>query len=221
MVKSSSQGGLEELNFSNSDFLTDLDEREDNPDLEDAKKVNAGGSKTNRDRLEQLQKEREEKKQLEEKLTALQAKFANVNSVSEEEQERVAKYRQMQLELETQKQREKELEREKEEREEEVMMAEKNYLSLQEEVVDMRRLIKNFRVRYKQAVNEIKDLNYEHAKERQELFESITGFEKEASLYKEILMKILDSREIIRIEQKCTYDPDNKRWTIPDFQVPS
>lgn len=37
----------------------------------------------------------------------------------------------------------------------------------------MRRLIKNFRVRYKQAVNEINDLNEEHALERADLFEHI------------------------------------------------
>ena len=35
----------------------------------------------------------------------------------------------------------------------------------------MRMLIKNFRVRYKQAVTEINDLNEEHALERAEMFE--------------------------------------------------
>jgi hypothetical protein len=37
----------------------------------------------------------------------------------------------------------------------------------------MRKLIKNFRIKYKQAVNEIKDLNVEHTKERADLFENI------------------------------------------------
>ena len=50
-------------------------------------------------------------------------------------------------------------------KEEEVLLVETNYQNLQEEVDDMRTLIKNFRVRYKQAVNEIRDLNEEHAKE--------------------------------------------------------
>lgn len=44
------------------------------------------------------------------------------------------------------------------------------YATLQEEVEQMRELIKNFRVRYKQAVQEIADLNQEHCRERQELF---------------------------------------------------
>ena len=61
----------------------------------------------------------------------------------------------MQLEIQEQKEREKALIEEKERKEEEVLLVETNYQNLQEEVEDMRRLIKNFRVRYKQAVNEI------------------------------------------------------------------
>jgi kinesin family protein 3/17 len=64
-------------------------------------------------------------------------------------------------------------------KEEEVMLVETNYQNLQDEVDDMRRLIKNFRVRYKQAVNEINDLNEEHARERSDLFEHIQTYEKE------------------------------------------
>lgn len=58
-------------------------------------------------------------------------------------------------------------------KEEEVLLVETNYQNLQDEVDDMRRLIKNFRVRYKQAVNEINDLNEEHANERADLFDNI------------------------------------------------
>ena len=46
----------------------------------------------------------------------------------------------------------------------------------------MRKLIKKFRIKYKQAVNEIKDLNTEHNKEKQDLFETIQEFEKENML---------------------------------------
>lgn len=54
-----------------------------------------------------------------------------------------------------------------------MMLVEKNYQTLQEEVEDMRKLIKKFRVKYKEAVTEIKDLNTEYTKERADLFESI------------------------------------------------
>ena len=55
----------------------------------------------------------------------------------------------------------------------------------------MRKLIKNFRVRYKQAVNEIRDLNEEHAKDQAYYVESIQAYEREVSLYKTILKAII------------------------------
>ena len=71
----------------------------------------------------------------------------------------------MQLEIQEQREREKLLIEEKLRKEEEVLLVETNYQNLQDEVDDMRKLIKNFRVRYKQAVSEIRDLNEEHAKD--------------------------------------------------------
>ncbi len=53
------------------------------------------------------------------------------------------------------------------------MHVERNYQNLQEEVEDMRKLIKKFRLKYKEAVTEIKDLNSEHNRERAELFETL------------------------------------------------
>jgi predicted glycosyltransferase len=90
----------------------------------------------------------------------------------------------MQLEMQAQKEREQFLIEEKMRKEEEVLLVETNYQNLQEEVDDMRTLIKNFRVRYKQAVNEIRDLNEEHAKDQAEYFESVQAYEREVALYK-------------------------------------
>lgn len=76
------------------------------------------------------------------------------------------------------------------------MLVETNYQNLQDEVDDMRRLIKNFRVRYKQAVTEINDLNEEHARERSDLFEHIQTYEKELQLYKTLLRCVIEPRDI-------------------------
>jgi len=54
--------------------------------------------------------------------------------------------------------------------EEEMMLVERNYQSLQEEVEDMRKLIQKLRVKYKQATNEIQDIGREHNREKQEQF---------------------------------------------------
>jgi len=51
--------------------------------------------------------------------------------------------------MQAQKEREQFLIEEKMRKEEEVLLVETNYQNLQEEVDDMRTLIKNFRVRYK------------------------------------------------------------------------
>ena len=85
---------------------------------------------------------------------------------------------------------------EKMRKEEEVLLVETNYQNLQDEVDDMRKLIKNFRVRYKQAVSEISDLNEEHAKERGEYFEAIQAYEREVSLYKAILKHLIYPKEL-------------------------
>lgn len=110
----------------------------------------------------------------------LQAKFASSQEAQQVQNDsrndgldKIRHFRKMQLEIEEQREREKQLIEEKERKEEEVLLVETNYQNLQEEVDDMRKLIKNFRVRYKQAVNEIQDLNEEHAKDQAEYFESI------------------------------------------------
>lgn len=83
----------------------------------------------------------------------------------------------------------------------------------------MRKLIKRFRLKYKEAVAEIKDLNYEHNRERAELFETVQDYEKDTSLYKEIMRKMINEKELSKIVNKCEYDVDNKKWSIPMFSI--
>lgn len=93
--------------------------------------------------------------------------------MQDSELKKMQEYRDLRQQFMEQREREKKLIEEKLRKEEEVMLVETNYQNLQDEVDDMRRLIKNFRVRYKQAVTEINDLNEEHAHERGELFDQI------------------------------------------------
>jgi len=57
-----------------------------------------------------------------------------------------------------QKEREIQLVNEQKEKEEEMLMQEKQYQSLQAEVEDMRILIRTFRLKYKQSLQDLKDL---------------------------------------------------------------
>lgn len=121
--------------------------------------------------------------------------------------------------MQEQKEREKQLIEEKLRKEEEVLLVETNYQNLHGEMDDMRQLIKNFRVRYKQAVNEIRDLNEEHAKDQAEFFESQQAYERELTLYKAILKSLIDPKELQKLEKKCSYDSEKKKWTVPLFTI--
>lgn len=79
-------------------------------------------------------------------------------------------YREFQIKLKQQKQRERELLESRLRQEEEMMLKERDYQSMQEELEDMRKLIKKLRTRYKQATAELKDLGAEHSREKQDLF---------------------------------------------------
>ena len=34
-----------------------------------------------------------------------------------------------------------------------------------------------------------------------------------------MLLRLIDDRELKKLENRCTYDEDNKKWTIPHFTV--
>jgi len=99
-------------------------------------------------------------------------------------------------------------------------MVESQYHDLQEEVEDMRKLIRSFRVRYKQAIQEIKDLNQEHCKERQDLFQNCQDLERDMHLYRDILLKgFISDSDLQNLIQKCTYNEDKKVWVVPRFTL--
>jgi kinesin family protein 3/17 len=147
-----------------------------------------------------MARERDEKHKLESQLRQLQSQFqsntAVAQAIQESEMKKMQEYRELRQQFIQQREREKALIEEKMRKEEEVMLVETNYQNLQEEVDDMRKLIKNFRVRYKQAVTEINDLNEEHANERAELFDQIQVYDKELSLYKTLLRCVIEPRDI-------------------------
>lgn len=58
-------------------------------------------------------------------------------------------------------------------KEEQMLLVEKDYKSLQEEVDEQRQLMKILRTKYKEAVDEIKDLSNEHFQEKEYLLESL------------------------------------------------
>lgn len=98
-------------------------------------------------------------------------------------------------------------------------MVAKDYENLQEEVQDMRKLTKKFRIMYKDAIQEIKDLNNEHTSEKQELWDTIGDFQKEIALYKAVMREWIQEGEMQKVAMKSSFDEDNKTWQLPFFKV--
>jgi kinesin family protein 3/17 len=72
-------------------------------------------------------------------------------TLEEREREQMQKQREMQLQLRLQKKKEKQLQEEKRKKEEEMLLVEKHYKNLQEEVDDMRNIIRKLREKYKSS----------------------------------------------------------------------
>lgn len=81
----------------------------------------------------------------------------------------------------------------------------------------MRKLIKKLRLKYKQAATEIKDINQEHSREKQELFSQIKDSEREVVLYRMLLQQFVPSLtlgEINTVVANCEYDADSLQWNV-------
>lgn len=111
-------------------------------------------------------------------------------------------YRNLQLKLEEEKRIQDKLLQEKLRKEEEMIMVERDYKSLQEEVDEQRKLIRVLRNKYKDAVEEIKDLGAEANNEREYLGSALMEMNKEMNLYKAILQMTFSHDEIDRIVAK-------------------
>lgn len=66
--------------------------------------------------------------------------------------------------------------------------------------------MKILRTKYKEAVDEIKDLSNEHFQEKEYLLESFRELEKEMELYKAIVKKAFNHEETDKLISKSRYD---------------
>ena len=167
---------------------------------------------------EELNQEKTQKQQLEQALKELEEKLAQRNiKVKEVEIKKMQEYRELQQRLEEEKKLQEKLLNDKLKKEEEMIMVERDYKSLQEEVDEQRKLIRVLRNKYKDAVEEIKDLGEEANNEREYLRTAFMEMNKEMMLYKAIMHMALSWDEIDRIVSKSKYNQENKVWKVPQF----
>eukprot|EP00743_Colponemidia_sp_Colp-15_P004966 GILK01005352.1.p1 GENE.GILK01005352.1~~GILK01005352.1.p1 ORF type:complete len:757 (+),score=167.02 GILK01005352.1:248-2272(+) len=172
---------------------------------------------------EQLQQEREERERLQSMLASLEEKLVvgggNDDHRAEEEAKRIKDYREFQLKLKKQKKREKKLKELKQKQEEEMLMVEKQYHSLQEEVEEKTKFLQKLRHRYKAAKSEIRDLQQEFEEERETLLDSIRDTSKQLRLYQQIVSKIINRKDVEKIIKGAAFDEERNQWKLPAFMV--
>eukprot|EP00604_Paraphysomonas_vestita_P002752 CAMPEP_0174820372 /NCGR_PEP_ID=MMETSP1107-20130205/4163_1 /TAXON_ID=36770 /ORGANISM="Paraphysomonas vestita, Strain GFlagA" /LENGTH=1055 /DNA_ID=CAMNT_0016035579 /DNA_START=57 /DNA_END=3224 /DNA_ORIENTATION=- len=87
---------------------------------------------------------------------------------------------------------------------------------------------KKFEKKLNAARSEIDDLHEEFELEREEMLENIREANKEAELFKQICLSLLEERKLQQIIDKCQYDESNAEWILPvikpvrdsDFRLP-
>jgi Kinesin motor domain len=139
--------------------------------------------------------------------------------LEEKEKELAKQYKQMQEKLHKQKKKEMQLIEDALKKEEELLLIEKNYKDIQEELKDDRKIIGDLRGKYKAAMSEIKDLQSEHQGQKEELLDNLRNSETELEFYKKSLELILPEPQIELLRSKSQWDDENKTWTIPVYKI--
>jgi hypothetical protein len=105
-------------------------------------------------------------------------------------------YLSMKERAETQRRERLLLEEEKKAKEEQLLFMESNYHSLEEEVGEMRMLLKELRQKYKAAAQEVLELENEHYEEKEELLDAVRGLTREVQVYQSVISKLVTPEQM-------------------------
>lgn len=98
-----------------------------------------------------------------------------------------------------------------------MLTVEKNYKSLQEEVDSLREIIAKLRTRYKQAQQEIEDLQHEAQFSKEDLLSTIRQQDREVKFANKIMSILLSENEMYKIRQRAQWEENREDWKIPLF----
>ena len=125
----------------------------------------------------------------------------------------------MQLQLRNQKKKEKQLLEEKRQKEEDLLLVEKHYKSLQDEVEDMRSIIKKLREKYRASQIEIEDLQRENQFNKEDLLDTIRDQDKDLKFASAITKIAMSNQELEKIRAKSNWDENKSEWRVPLFYL--
>lgn len=123
------------------------------------------------------------------------------------------------MQLRLRKKKEKQLLEEKRRKDEEMLLVEKHYKSLQEEVDDMRSIMKKLREKYRAAQLEIEDLQRENQFNKEDLLETIRDLDKDLKFAQGVNKIAMSNLELEKILQKSHWDENKSEWRVPLFYL--
>jgi len=168
---------------------------------------------------EQMLEERRKREELEARLKELEKHLVGGQHATDTETDEKRQYQEMLQKLKHQEEMQEAILREKRQKEEEVMLVEKKYSSLQEEVEDLRKVLKKLRKKYKNAKAEVEDLYREHEMGKEDLLDTIRLLEKDAKTNYQIMIQILPGEEIEKIKRKAKWIDEKNEFVVPPFLV--
>ncbi|KAI8822197.1 P-loop containing nucleoside triphosphate hydrolase protein, partial [Fimicolochytrium jonesii] len=163
----------------------------------------------------ELESEKEARNQLTAKLSQLEQKLliGGVNAIDKHEGQKLELAKQQQ-EIEERARRERELARELEEHEEAGLQIEEEFSSLQEEAAAKTKKLKKLWTLLMRHKSEIKDLQEEHQREREQLLETVRDLTRELKLRMLVLDSFVPRDSLELLESFAEYDETSEKWRI-------
>lgn len=78
-------------------------------------------------------------------------------------------------------------------------------------------IIKKLKLKYDQALNEIKDLQSENVGEKEDLMIQLRQQEYDVKFYKNLVQNVMKTNEIAKLKAKSVWDDGINDWVIPAF----
>jgi kinesin family protein 3/17 len=162
-----------------------------------------------------LQKEKETKDSLQKKIQAMESKLlTGGKNIIDHTNEQQRALEQRRVEIAEQQRKERDMQRKLEEQEESTINVQETYNSLQQEVdIKTKRLRKLF-AKLQAAKLEIRDLQEEHVKERQELEQTQNELTRELKLRMLIIDNFIPNDDKKKTMGRAEYDEDQQLWKL-------
>ena len=166
-----------------------------------------------------IRKERDDQIRAAHRLKELQSKLlvGGENLLDRDEELRKEQLR-VEEEIEQRRRQEEDLQRQLQEEEDSRLGEEEQYTSLQEEIEDKTRKLKKLFGKFKSAQAELKDLQDEFSREKEDILDAIRKLSKQQALRQLIMTSYIPLDQLSKIERCSEWDEASEGWRISRLQ---